>query len=218
MMISAFFKYAPKWVAILLLPLGVAACGGATTSATPTPTPPVTPVPSAQGYVALNDTAATQTSALAGDLIVTNGNNGTQWITSNTGSLHHTTADMALVHGGYSFTPLPGTFSTTSAMSDGQGGTLQPVPGFAPGYTYLLVYNGSYINGGRPFDTFGVMGIATLDADMPTVGTALYTGSAALTVHTQNGLSEIYSNGTTTLTASFGDGTALAILDGFTVT
>ncbi len=198
--------YCKSSIAVLSL-AGLVACGGGATS-----------TGTQQTYAGFADVSATTPSPITGHIIATNEDTGQDTVAVQSGTLAHDTGVLSVAHTGYSFVTPSGGFTATGVMSDGQGATAQVVPGFANGYDYVLVYNGEYQAGGSPYDTLGVIGIPTQASDMPTGQTAIYVGTAALVAQTQNGLTQTYSNGTTTLTVDYGQGTAVLTLDGFQVT
>jgi len=130
------------------------------------------------------------------------------------GSLTHNTGETELDDGTYTLSDADG-FSAGGALSDGTSTLLTgAAQGFARRYSYARAYTQSYAVGGTDYDVQGVIGIATLEADMPTSGRATWTGEATGTFTTPNETANL-TNGTASVTAAFGAGRISARLSGF---
>ncbi|MEL6748914.1 MAG: transferrin-binding protein-like solute binding protein [Pseudomonadota bacterium] len=160
---------------------------------------------------------ADATSTLAGSGIRSNGTSGAIDLVNTSGSLKHDTGATTLNDGTYTLTDSDG-FNASNVMSDGSSTlTSDGTQGFSGTYEYVRAYNQTYISGGVTYDTTGIYGIATNASDMPTSGSATYTGEATGVVVTATqgfGL----SSGTSTVNADFGAGTVNVTLNGFTAT
>lgn len=193
----------------------LAGCGGSGGGGG-TMTPPMMPAPGFT-YQAL-DSSADVTSDLAGSAVRTNGGNATLSVTSVTGTLKHDTGATTLNDGTFTLTDPDG--AQNNVLSDGSGGTsTRGALGFTGTYESVVDYRTTYTQGGTTFDSIGVGGVVTRTQDMPSSGTATYTGEAVGTLVTGTQGFDLRS-GTSTVTARFGSGTSGTVdvtMNGFTV-
>lgn len=170
----------------------------------------------APSYETMSSTADA-TSTLAGSGIRSNGTSGAIDLTSTSGTLKHDTGATTIDDGTYSLTDSDG-FNGSNVMSDGSSTlTSDGTQGFSGTYEYVRAYNQTYTSGGVTYDTTGIYGIVTNASDMPTSGSATYTGEATGVVITATQGFDL-SNGTSTVNANFGAGTVDVTLNGFTST
>ncbi|MEE9453894.1 MAG: transferrin-binding protein-like solute binding protein [Paracoccaceae bacterium] len=81
-------------------------------------------------------------------------------------------------------------------------------------YEYVTKYFNWYSNNGDSYQMYGVIGIVTATADIPTAGTATYTGEANGTLR-NNFTHQNLDNGTSTVTANFQSGKVNVVMTGF---
>lgn len=155
-------------------------------------------------YETLTSTAA-KTSTIGGVGIRANSADSTVEVVENNGSITHDTDALTLTDDMYTLTG-----------PDGAGGTLSPNTTIdTSSYDYVTVADQAYQTGGVDYYVTFVGGIITAAADMPTTGTATYTGEAAASVITAT-TGTVLTNGTSTVAADFGAGTVDVTLDSFT--
>lgn len=183
------------------------ASGGGTT----TNPPPIIGTPT---YETLNSTAA-KTSTLAGTAIQSNNTTGAVTRVDTTGSLTHDTGAMTVNDGTYTLTDADG-FDGAGVLNDGAGGTLTSdgTQGFSGTYDYVAAYEQNYTSGGTGYSSVGIGGVATSAGDVPTAGSATYTGEAAGQIVTATTGTDLNS-GTSTVTADFANGTVDVTMTGF---
>ncbi len=201
----------------------LSACATAPTGLTgPTAGGPSSHTP--QNYEVLASTAASS-SALGGSTAI--GESGTigGWFgsltsVSSSGSIAHDSGRLELDDGTYLFIDADGP-DASGNVSDGAGGATGLVlPILSTTYTYVTDYGLTYTVNGTRYDVIGVAGIVTSAPDMPSGGSATYSGEAfassldATTVATSNDF-YLY-NGVSTVDVNFGAGTATVNLDAFT--
>lgn len=175
-----------------------------------------------QSYETLASTAAT-TSTLGGSAIVLAV--PIAGVTSvagaagpTTGSLTHDTGRIRIFNGTYNFIDPDGP-DGSGQLDDGAGATSYVVTStvFTGTYSYVEVNNIQRNTATEHRASAGVIGIMTAAADMPSGGTATYTGEAsAETLSLGVGTTYDYNHGTSTVVANFGAGTVDVTLDAFT--
>lgn len=188
----------------------LSACGGGgSTPSNPggdggTPTP-------APSYETLTSSAS-KTSTLGGVALRSNNTTGAMTLTTTSGSVTHNTGATTISDGTYTLTDNDGS-NTSGVISDGSS-TL--TAGTTNGtYDYVLIYDQTYTSGGTSYDSAGIGGIVTNAADVPTSGTANYTGEAeAFVVTATQGFDLL--DGKSTVAANFGAGTVNVTMNGFT--
>ena len=186
--------------------------GNMTLNPPPVTTPTPTPTPT---YETLTSTASS-TSPLAGSAIRSNGTTGTLDVTTTSGTLTHNTGATTVSDGTYSLTDADGI--SGGVLTDGSSTlTSNGSQGFTGTYEYVRAYNQTYISGGVTYDSNGVNGIVTSSTDVPTTGSATYTGEARGVVVTGVQGFDL-NNGTSTVNADFGSGTVNATMTGFSAT
>lgn len=140
-----------------------------------------------------------------------------------TGSLTHDTGRLELDDGTYLFIDTDGAVAS-GAFSDAAGangafGAYFSEGGTIGAYDYVLPYALSYVVNGNTYNAFGVAGIITSAADMPTTGVATYAGDASAqfisTATTPVSDNIYYSNGQSYLEVDFATGTANILLGNF---
>lgn len=188
----------------------LSACGGGGSSpsnpgggsTTPT-TPP--------SYESLSSTAS-KTSTLGGVALRSNTTTGTMGLVTTSGSVTHNTGATTIADGTYTLND-PNGFDASGNLSDGSSTV---TPGTMTGsYDYVTVYEQSYTSGGTTYDSAGIGGIVTSASDVPTSGTANYTGEAeAFVVTATQGFDLL--DGKSTVAANFGAGTVNVTMNGFT--
>ncbi|MGV6839846.1 MAG: transferrin-binding protein-like solute binding protein [Planktomarina sp.] len=149
---------------------------------------------------------------------MTNGTTGALSAATSTGALDQSTGTLTVSQGPYAFVSNANAYTPTGLISDSAGATLLANAGMGANYEYLVVYNGTFTDGGVNYDTVGVLGPVTATADVRTSGTATYSGSANLSVVTQNGFSRLYTDGTTSISVNFATSNADMTLNNFTIT
>lgn len=187
----------------------------------PTAGAPSTHIP--QTYENLGSAAPT-TSTLGGSTAVTalatiGGWLGGQTSVSASGSFDHGTGRLELDDGTYLFVDVDGP-DAAGNVSDGAGGATGAVEAvLATTYTYVTDYELNYTTNGIDYYTLGVAGIVTSASDMPSAGSATYSGDAfansldTTTTVTTNDFNLF--GGVSTVVADFGAGTATVNLGSF---
>ncbi|MGB1236503.1 MAG: hypothetical protein ACPG5U_12300 [Planktomarina sp.] len=192
----------------------LAACGGGATA--PSGTTPLASTVTPPTYVTLTDTTSTRTSPLAGSVLASNTTTGQFNVNTTEGALVRATDVLTLSDGEYLFKSTGG-IDLNGTTKDAQGSTLLVNTDLGTGYDYATVYNGTYVLNGVEYDALGVVGTPTAQGDLPTDGTATYTGNSNLTVATENELTHVYSDGAATVFVNFKTGRANVTVDDFTV-
>lgn len=185
--------------------------GGASVQATDVPVQQRV-VPSYQTL----DSKAEATSSLGGIALRSNGATGSLDVTQSTGTITHNSGAIVLDDGTYSFSDSDGP-DANRVLTDGRSTVVRGSRSFTGTYEYVTVYEQTYVSGGVTFDTNGIFGVVTRPADIPTTGSATYTGEAAAQLVTSTEGFDL-SNGTSTVTADFGSGTVDVTMTGFTAT
>lgn len=192
----------------------VSACGGGSGPNTPalmTPTPP----PVSPSYETLDSTSES-TSSLGGVALRTDGATGALDVTQTSGTIRHNTSAVTLNDGTYSFTDTDGPDSN-GVLTDGSSTVIDGSQAYTRTYEYVTVYEQTYVSGGVTYDANGVIGIVTRPADIPTAGSATYTGEASGQIVTSTEGFDL-TNGTSTVAANFRTGRVNVTMTGFTAT
>ena len=188
-------------------------CGGSSSGVKPTSGDNTNTTPS---YEKMNSTANV-TSTLSGSGIRSNGTTGAIGVVNTNGTLKHDAGATTINDNTYALTDNDG-FNGNNVMTDGSSTlTSDGTQGFSGTYEYVRAYNQTYTSGGVTYDTTGIYGIATKTSDMPTSGSATYTGAATAIVVTATQGFDL-SSGTSNVNADFGAGTVDVTLNGFTAT
>lgn len=149
------------------------------------------------------NSSAKETSVLVGVTQQVSGLTGDIKLLGISGSLNHDTGAIGIDDGDYKLTDADGA-DNNGAISDGQS-SLNYKTNFTGNYKYARQYEQNYQIDGVSYDSFGIMGIGTLAADMPKVGTASYSGEAeALAAIGDKGYD--LKTGTSVLNANFATG------------
>ncbi len=195
--------------------LGLAGCGG---GASPDDPPP----PPANEYETIHSEAATSSALRGVGLgIPQTGQEANEIpLLAVAGSVRHDVGPLSLDDGQYAFTgtmyyvdpddPEQGVY-----FSDGNGGVFLLSTFDGASFDYVLRYNGEYRIGAVKHSAEGVIGIVTADADVPSGGTATYSGVAFGSGATVSGGSFELLSGSAAATADFGAGTLSLLADGF---
>lgn len=179
----------------------LSACGGGvpTTTNPGGGTTPTTP----PAYESLKSTAA-KTSTLGGVAWRSDGTvNGTKLVTTS-GAINHDTGATTIADGIHTMND-PDGFDANGELGDGNA-VVTPMDSVTSLYDYVGGYGQTYTSGGKIYESVGVGGVVTSRADVPTAGTANYTGIGAALA--QDKYRRDYSVGTeTNIAANFGAGT-----------
>lgn len=196
--------------------LGLVACGGG--GATPDDPPP----PPASEYETIRSEAATSSNLRGVGLgIPRTGQEANEIpLLTVTGSVQHDVGPLSLDDSQYAFTgtmyyvdpddPEQGVY-----FSDGNGGVFFLSAFDGATFDYVLRYNGEYRIGAVTHSAEGVIGIVTAEADVPSGGTANYTGVAVGTGATVSGGSFELLSGNAAASVDFDAGTLSLVADGF---
>ena len=144
---------------------------------------------------------------------------GSMTSVSTSGSVVHDTGRIELDDGTYLFVDVNGP-DALGNVSDGVAGATGTLGLGLPAYTYVTEYHLTYNANGTWHEVNGVAGIVTSASDMPSGGTATYSGDAyafsidTTTTATTNNFG--LQNGVSTVAVDFGAGTATVNLDTFT--
>jgi len=150
-------------------------------------------------YETISSTAAT-TSTLGGTALRFSltgaGDVATSGVTGITGSVTHNTGSISIDDGIYLLVD-PNGFDANGQVTDGvntgrriDGAGINPV--FSNVYDYVIPFEYSYSNGGTSMSVGGTAGIVTRTADVPTAGTAQYTGEAFARTTSSDGLTDFF--------------------------
>ena len=203
----------PKEIAKFALLLGstliVSGCGETTT-------PDPTPVPPPDLYETLSSSAST-TSDVGGVGIRTNGSNSLIELVTHSGSLTHNTGAFSVVDDQYTLTDSDGP-NSGGTYNDGSGGTVSQSTSLdSSSYDYAKFANQAYQSSGISYDVGIVYGIITDASDVPSSGSANYSGDAFGEIVTSSAGYDL-SDGNSSVDVDFGLGTVDVTLDGFSAT
>lgn len=150
------------------------------------------------------DSTSSNTSTLAGTAVTTNGATLIATFHNVTGSMRHNNGRFALTDS-YALVDNDG-FDNQNKATDGNA-TLELLTS-GRNYKYMIPYATSYTAGGTTNRTIGIFGIPTRGADLPSTGSAVYTGEAVMAYNNKNGTAFTHSStGRTTISANFGNKT-----------
>ena len=194
--------------------LALSACSSA-------PTTPTTPTgPSYQTFAqAIANSTGTTPTPLGGSAIRSNGTTGALDITNSTGEIDHTNGNVSVNDGTKTLTA-PNAYAAVNILTDGTA-TITATNSVisTSSYDYVISINEQYTTGSGTsavsYDSSGFLGLVTATADIPSAGTATYTGASDATITTA-GSTQRLTGGTSTLTADFSAGTATLTMTGFT--
>ena len=196
--------------------LGLAGCGGGAT------TPDDPPPPPANDYKTIySEAAATSNLRGVGFGIPQTGQEANEIpLLVVSGSVRHDVGPLSLDDGQYAFTGTmydvdPDDPDQGVYFSDGNGGVFFLSAFDGATFDYVLRYYGEYQIGAETYSSEGVAGIVTADADVPSSGTADYSGVAFGSGATVSGGSFELLSGDAAATVNFLDGTLSLIADGF---
>lgn len=206
-------KYPPQYAALL----AISACSPTGFSAGA----PSEHIP--QSYEETSSVAAS-TSTLGGSAIRIATAPGSDAMASldsvaTTGSVTHDTGRIELDDGTYLFIDADG-FTPTGALDDGAGATGARIDTglgavFTGSYAYVIPYSFDYLDG-MVHTSVGAAGMVTASSDMPSDGSAVYTGESALLAGLTAGAGLYnYANGESTVTVDFGAGTVDVLMGAF---
>ncbi len=169
-------------------------------------------------YETLTSRAAS-TSTLVGHAVLINSTTNSVSRSVASGTLTHDTGRTVVSDGTYTLVDNNG-FDANNTLDDGQGGRLvaSGLKGQTGTYDYAVGYYSVYTARGQDYSAIGVGGIGTKSVDMPSAGSATYTGSSDVLIATGGNPVSIASleHGTSTVTANFNSGTVDATLSNFT--
>lgn len=196
--------------------LWLSGCGGGGEPDLPPPPPP------ASEYETIYSAAAV-TSDLSGvgfGIPQTGQEANTIPLLAVSGSVRHDVGPLSLDDGQYAFTGTmryidPDDPDQGVYFSDGNGG-FYFLSAFDGGtFDYVLRYDGQYKIGAETYSSEGVAGIVTAESDVPSTGTADYTGVAFGSGATVSGGSFELLSGNAAVTVDFLGGTVSLTADGF---
>ena len=164
-------------------------------------------------YETLDSDAAT-TSTLGGVALRLNESTGVLDLQTVSGTTTHDTGATTVTDGTYTLTD-PDGLDENGVLTDGEV-ELETVAAVLETYEYVTVYTLEYTSGGTPYSSTGVGGVITSASDVPTTGSATYTGAAGASVVTPG--QNLVLGGTSRVSADFAAGTVDATMTGFTAT
>lgn len=165
-------------------------------------------------YQTLASTAAS-TSNIAGVGLTTNDSNADLDVETASGTVTHNTGALELGGSGRSFSDPDG--PDAAGVWDDSGNTIRPSSVLdTSSYDYLDVFEANASGGGVKYTTTMIGGINTKNSDMPSSGSATYTGKATATVATGSAGYEM-TDGDATVSVNFGTGNVDATMTGFSV-
>lgn len=186
----------------------LAACGGSSTGNSTTT--------SAPSYETLLNSTAARTSTFGGIALRSNNTSSVLDIVTTTGATTHNTGNTTISDGTYSLTDADG-FDGGNSLTDGISTITKDLSSLSGTYEYVTIYGQAYTFDNDAYDSVGIGGIITSASDVPTSGSASYTGDAyGLVVTATQGFD--LKNGTSTVLADFSAGTVDATMTGFTAT
>lgn len=157
---------------------------------------------------------AAVTSTLGGVALKLSENPDRVTVSSSSGQLRHDTGATRIDDGTYALND-PDGFDQNGLLTDGFSALIStPAQGFSSNYDYARVYNQGYVTGGVAYSVTGVTGIVTQSSDMPSSGSAAYSGEAEGKFTDANGSYDL-DNGTSSVTANFSTGTVSVRMAGF---
>lgn len=181
----------------------LAACNEVTTDSTMT----------TSGYETLASEAEV-TSTLGGVALKLRENPETVTLSTSSGTLTHNTGATTLDDGTYRLVDTDG-LAANGLLSDGISVMIvTPAQGFTNNYDYVRVYNQGYLDGTTPYSVTGLYGVVTRESDMPTSGSATYTGEAEGTFSDGTTNYDL-DDGTSNVTANFKSGAVNVTMEGF---
>ncbi len=209
-------KRHPQYAALIPALLAVSACSPTGFSAGA----PSEHIP--QSYEETSSTAAS-TSTLGGSAIriaATPGSVDSLDSVATSGSVTHDTGRIELDDGTYLFIDADG-FDVAGALDDGAGATgarfdTGAAASFTGSYAYVIPYSFEYLDGTVAHTSAGAAGIVTASSDMPSGGSAVYSGESSVLAGPTGGASLYnYANGESTVTVDFGAGTVDVLMGAF---
>lgn len=136
-------------------------------------------------------------------------------LSASSGSYQHSSGATVLNDGTYELVDADG-FAFDSLLTDGISVLIStPSQGFSNNYSYARVYTQGYLVAATPYSTTGVFGIVTSASDIPSSGSATYTGEAAGGYSNTTDAYDL-EGGASTITANFGTQTVNVAMTGFT--
>lgn len=160
-------------------------------------------------YETLDSDAAT-TSTLGGVAWRLNESTGVLDLQTVSGTTTHDTGATTVTDGTYTLTD-PDGLDENGVLTDGEV-ELETVAAVLETYEYVTVYALEYTSGGTPYSSTGVGGVITSASDVPTTGSATYTGAAGASVVTP-GQNLVLEDGTSRVSADFAAGEVDVTLD-----
>ena len=194
------FRSSTTITTILITGLALSACGSSEPGGSGGPSTP--------SYEAF-DSTVNKTSTLGGVALQSNLTSGAATIVNVDGSFKHDTRAMTVADGAYT---LSGTLSAGGILADASS-TLEITDDLGPSYEYITVYEQIYTVNGTNYRMIGIGGVITDTGDMPTGGTATYTGDAKGQILL--GSTDDLENGTSTVAVDFSNAKASVTLTGF---
>lgn len=162
----------------------------------------------------LAGTALRFTVGATGDIVASN-------VVGINGSVTHNTGRISISDGIYLLVD-PNGFDANGIITDGvnTGGRIDGAgsnPLFNNVYDYVIPFEYSYANGGTDFGVGGTAGIVTRAGDVPTAGTAQYTGEAFARTTSTNGAEDFfYRDGISIVDVDFAAGSVDVTMGLFT--
>lgn len=202
----------PKRVTFGVLSIAILALSACNTTSTDASNPLTA---NATGYETLASDAEV-TSTLGGVALKFKENPDVVTLSSSSGTLTHNTGTITIDDGTYELIDDDG-FAANGLLSDGLSVLIAtPAQGFSSSYEYARVYNQGYLDGTTPYSVVGVYGIVTSATDMPSSGSASYTGEAEGS-YTDGTTNYDLDNGTSSVEANFATGFVDVTMEGFDV-
>ena len=138
-------------------------------------------------------------------------------LSTSSGTLDHATGATTINDGTYTLVD-PDGFTENGLLTDGVSTLFStPAQGFTGNYDFARVYSHAYFINTVPFVATGVYGVVTRPEDMPTTGSATYTGEAQASYFNTTSNFDL-NNGRSEIDANFVDGTVNVTTDGFEIT
>lgn len=164
-------------------------------------------------YETFNSTADA-TSNLAGVALQLRENPDRVQLRDVTGSKTHNTGETTIDDGTYNLVD-PDGLAANGLLTDGVSALIiTPAQGFSTNYGYVRAYTQTYVSSGTAYSVEGVVGIVTLASDMPSSGSANWTGEAEGNFKTAADTVDL-DNGSASVTANFGTGRMSVRMEGF---
>lgn len=138
-------------------------------------------------------------------------------LSTSSGTLVHATGATTLNDGTYTLVD-PDGYTANGLLTDGTSTLIStPAQGFTGNYDFVRAYSHSYFVSDVPYVATGIYGVVTTASDMPSTGSATFSGEAQASYFNSTTNFDL-SKGKSQITANFADGNVSVTMDDFTIT